>query len=152
MTIIAYRDGILAADSGEFDEYVCVGSVCKIISSPDGAYGAASGSSATVHRFHEWMMSSRLSPLSLNGERGSFSALIVMPDMSVWRMSYDGYIFPGGVQPFYAEGCARDIAIGAMAFGATALEAAKIAVSLVPYCRAPLMTMAPGQTVPDWHV
>lgn len=55
-------------------------------------------------------------------------------------MDHKGYVFPAAQAEFYAEGCGRDVALGAMAYGASAVEAVLIATKFVPYCVLPCHT------------
>lgn len=137
MTVIAYCDGLMATDSCVADSYVHVGSATKICRSPDGAVGAASGRVGTAHRFRLWMQAGRTDPFDPRSEPGDFAALIVLPGWKVYRMDSAGHVYPAADAAFHAEGNGRDVAMGAMAAGASALEAASIAARLVPYCREP---------------
>lgn len=76
-------------------------------------------------------------------EHNNCDALLVLPDASVWRV-FTGEE-NGGIEPvqheYAAIGSGQQIAIGAMAAGASAEQAAKIACQHNVYCRLPVYTI-----------
>lgn len=133
MTAIAYKAGIMAADTVEISaNNMILGTVSKITRSPAGALGAASGLSPACYRFAEWFrLGGWEDDAPLFAERvedGKFGALIVEPCGSVWRIDPSGRRYQAGRAPFYVEGACYQILTGAMAAGASAEEAVKIAL------------------------
>lgn len=136
MTAIAYRDGIMAADGAAYCNGTLLGICKKIARSPDGWLGAASGDSTNCYLFEKWMDACREFQLSTKGE--SFGAILVSPDREVFLIDHHDIMRPAETAPFYADGCASDILIGAMAAGATAEEAVAIAIQWDNKCGGPI--------------
>jgi len=126
MTTIAYRDGVLAADT----QITCggtIGGYAQKAFRKGAVLYATAGSSGPGEAFRNWLE---------GGMKGD------APDMAEDKDSDGhGYIFPGGDRvvwrynkvwashsaPFFAYGSGADIALGAMAMGATAEEAVRVA-------------------------
>lgn len=125
MTIICYRDGVIAADNAVFLGNIRVGSFRKIASRDDGALAAAAGTTSICERFNVWFVNGCQSPFDPKDEDKDFSAIIVHPDGHVQRMGYQGDEFSIEAS-FYAIGFPQDFALGAMAAGATAEEAVRL--------------------------
>ena len=127
MTTIAYRAGILAADTG-----VCVGGsragyTVKIVRRPDGALAAAAGFAAYCYAFRNWFLSGG-DPPEAKTDTG------VMDRGTVFYADGRIEIFePGGrffmTAPYYAMGSGRPEALGAMHYGAGAINAVKAAIA-----------------------
>lgn len=126
MTTIAYRDGVLAADSLITENGSRWGAATKIVREGRILAGA-SGSTALCQRFLAWVSGGR------SGE---------CPAMKDGDEKATGVVFPGGrivveydtnarpirlSAPFYASGSGREFAVGAMATGADAESAVRIA-------------------------
>jgi ATP-dependent HslUV protease subunit HslV len=133
VTVIAYRDGVLATDSMQVQGALRVGFHSKIVEAPDGSIGAASGLGSACQAFGKWFQ-------TWNGDHdhvanpftggNDWAAMIIRPDLSVWNLDSDlhWHLYHG--MRFYAdgEGTARCIAIGAMEMGATAEQAVQAAI------------------------
>lgn len=125
MTTIAYRDGVMAADTR-----MCSGnqfidqSMTKIARNKAGDLCGISGDAALGGPFLEWF---------LKGERGKHPPIIYEPTKSdihavIVRAKGTMRRFePGGwfyfVAPYFAMGSGRDFALGAMHMGADAIRA-----------------------------
>lgn len=124
MTVIAVKDGIMAADTGLWKGAAIYGHQRKIIRLTDGRLFAASGESGAVQECLRW----------LNGEadrptpetQDDFGALILAPD-GVWRIDYKYRLFRDHAN-FPCCGAHSEMLIGAMAAGASAEEAVCIAI------------------------
>jgi hypothetical protein len=125
MTIICYRDGIMAADSLVSMDWLNRGSVQKIIRGPDGCIAASSGTLSGTQRFNEWVASGRKKPFDPKCEAGKFGAIVVEKGGRVRVMQNEG-VLCGLEAPFYAEGCGVEFVVGAMAAGATAESAVRL--------------------------
>lgn len=129
MTVIACRDGSMAADSGVSQDGLCFGFTKKIVRLSDGSLVAAAGPRPAIQRFHRWMegfasASNRPEPLGEN----EFGALWLKADGSIHRISYKFEIYSDPCA-FAAEGMAVNFMMGAMAHGASAEEAVRLAVA-----------------------
>lgn len=128
MTIICYRDGVMACDSAFWaGGSTIVGHGQKIFRLPQGGLIGCSGDSGMFEWFPEWI--NRGAPLT---ERetpsdSGFGAVLVKPDGTiVW---YNARCLPMTIRAdFYACGAAETFATGALAAGATAEEAVRLAI------------------------
>lgn len=126
MTTIAWDGSTLAADRRVNFGGVTDAKTTKIVQRADGALAASSGSSSLGAAFKRWFLDGE------NGERPALdkgtenaSGLIIRPsgvlivhDVSGWYEAEAG---------FYALGSGWEIALGAMAMGATAEQAVRVA-------------------------
>jgi hypothetical protein len=134
MTAIAYRDGVMAADSMMTSDALVYGFTRKVVRSPDGGLAAPSGTAVTCHRFRQWFEAGNFST-DADFEPTTddpFYALIVGPSGEVFRFD-NKYCYPIRA-PFHVLGCGERIMIGAMAAGATAEEAVRIAITYDRNC------------------
>jgi ATP-dependent protease HslVU (ClpYQ) peptidase subunit len=136
MTIIAYRDGIMAADSAVFDGDTYAGEVRKIHRLPDGSLLGTAGALAMAKIAADWLSGPMEgSPPDLR--EGSLYGILVRSNGDVF--SIDRNLIPMRFKArFYAEGSGCSVALGAMAAGAPASEAALIACTFDAKCRGPV--------------
>ena len=125
MTTIAYKDGVLAADSACVCDGVYEGRVEKVVrSNALNAYIAVSGNLANQAIFQRWLESGARE--SEKPELDDFSAMVVRGDGAVTQ--YDKLLEEFRIYgEFFAIGSGRELAVGAMAAGATAVEAVEVA-------------------------
>ena len=132
MTVIAYKNGILASDTAVWSRSVCIGHVEKIIRTPGGIMAGSCGDSVSGDQFRQWVLSGRKKrwePPSTEIE-----AIVIEKDGTVTRY-YGASKTPYTAEsPFYAIGCGYELALGAMAAGATAEDAVKIAIKYHSHC------------------
>lgn len=129
MTTICYRDGQMAADTLTCFNSTILGYTDKIERLPDGSLIGACGTGALCRAVIEWFKAGRPKddkPVIV--PNCNFTALVVSPDgsMALWHEDFQ----PG---PFRAEfvsiGSGADFADGAMAMGASAEQAVRIAMT-----------------------
>ena len=152
MTVIAYRDGIMAADSrvsvsteGGGDRiFKCEKLYRKTIKEKrrrkfDVIIGLA-GESAPGLVFLDWYGSGKEPPSSLIDGDADFTGLLLRPD---GLFEVDKYCRPEKIiQPkFYAVGSGAKAALGAMHMGANAATAVAVACKICPHCAPPVVTM-----------
>ena len=133
MTTIAYRAGIMAADSRETiqnDEhsswYVLQDKCKKVIKLKDGSiFGGAHGSESIARL--EDALRKGLHPPKLEDIAG----LLVNPQGRMWL--YEGNVWQRVHGRYYSVGSGSIIAFAAMDAGATAIEAATIAARRDPF-------------------
>jgi ATP-dependent HslUV protease subunit HslV len=129
MTTIAYRDGMLAADTlitcGDSRD----GFAAKIVK-VDGMLCGASGSAIHGQAFVAWLKKGREGdcPLLGLGEKDRTNGIMVSPDGKLRMWSDTGFwdFEPHG--GYYAIGSGCEYATGAMAMGATAEQAVRVAI------------------------
>ena len=136
MTIICYRDGVMAADGATFTHDRIAGMVRKIARAPDGSLGAAAGDAGECGRFRTWVENGMKEPFKLT-EGADFGGIVVSPSGIVTRL--DNKARPVLLDADYAiEGAPEDIAAGAMEAGATAEQAVRICIKVHGFCAGPV--------------
>lgn len=132
MTAIAFRDGVMAADRGAWRGNVRYGGATKIARSPSGALGAAAGYASVCEQFKKWLENAGFEagdPFDPQNEKDSdFAAIIAVDARHVYAMDHKGRIHLRPRHAFHTEGGCEDFLAGAMAAGASAEEAVKLAV------------------------
>lgn len=124
MTTIAYRDGVLAADS-----QMNVGAIRHGVSEKIGRkgrllYGGA-GDVAWCWEFRSWVQQ------GAEGEPpacapDATSSFVILPDDRIVVFHANGVQLCSGL-PFFADGSGWELALGAMSAGASAEQAVRIA-------------------------
>lgn len=128
MTTIAYRDGVLAADTLVTSGDIRCGSEVKIRALGPLLYGSC-GSCGLTDKVEAWMrggMKGDRPPLRVPDGSATGAVFVFMPDHTVLWMHEDGDTVIRA--PYWAAGSGEMYALGAMALGATAPEAVKAAI------------------------
>lgn len=141
MTIICYRDGVIAADTlvSDANDQKYVGQTSKIKRTIDGRLVGAAGDLLDVQRFLRWTDDS--GPYCILEEVPDFVAAV---DAIEVVSSTELYVWYGGERvdvsrsPFLATGDGSLAGLGAMAAGSSATEAVAIACRYVPSCGGPV--------------
>lgn len=126
MTTIVYRNGILAGDRRvSIDKLVLPETVRKVHRLRDGRLFAWSGEWSLYEAVLAHFKNPQLEcpPIREKGQ-----AIVVMPDGKVFTFEANVLMPVGG--PYVARGSGMDFAYGALAAGASATEAVRIAASL----------------------
>ena len=128
MTVIAYRDGVMAADSLAQDGVLKVSGLQKVIRGDDGSlYGmaGAAGMCCEIRRWIEGGLKGDRPPLR-DGEHTA-DVLAVSPEgaVSVWTV-YGTEDYPGAA--YMAIGSGSAVAMGALFMGASADRAVEAAI------------------------
>lgn len=127
MTTIAYRDGVLAADTLICESDRRVGRVVKIMRRA-GILAGVAGCLAHMQAFHSWFMGGMIGepPAMKTGERTSDA--IIVHDGRILGLGELGWDVMKA--NYYAIGSGAGVALGAMASGATAEQAVQAAIEL----------------------
>lgn len=142
MTTIAYRDGVLAADT----RVVVDGRIARctklhrVLQGRRELVVGLAGDSFAGLEFLEWLKSGGATPSArlLDGE-GEFHALVLTRR---GLFDYDRWCRPERVQDrYYAVGSGAAAALGAMHAGLSAAAAVKTACQIDPYSGLPVETM-----------
>lgn len=124
VTVIAYRDGIIAADTAQW----CGGIICgyqnKIRRSTKGLYAAA-GRVADADECWEWLCGRVERPAAL--EKDDFGAVWLSGGL-VCRIDHRFRRYDCTHVPYIAEGAHNEFLLGALAAGASAEQAVKLAI------------------------
>lgn len=142
MSVITYRDGIMAADSRAYSGgHRPIGRKQKIRRLDDGSLvGVGTAAVGLSEWLHEWVQDGCNETLSLptGHSAAEFTVLKVTPDGRAFLAS-DALAMAGPIEaPYFAVGSGASYALGAMAYGASATEAAAIAAEMDPLCGAPI--------------
>lgn len=137
MTTIAYRDGVLAADSQiTLGAMKVPGVAVKIGKTKGGVLYAGAGSVAACGKFFDWVNS----PDDGELPEGEYAGLVILPKGELMEIE-NGTFLPKMRQKFVAIGSGGGYALAAMYAGATATEAVKIATKLDINSSGPIKTL-----------
>ena len=131
MTIIAYKDGVIAADTQTSAGGTIEGHVIKIARNSQGDLAGWCGEAVYGYAFLQWFMADHggtLPDATKTGDPTNTNrAMIVRRDGRVEIYEHKGFSIqePG----YMAMGSGRDIAFGAMFMGATAVRAVEAAIA-----------------------
>lgn len=127
MTTVAYKAGVMAADTQMTFSDESKGRVSKILRLDDGSLFACAGHIKPVNKLRAWAKTG-FDPTKKPGvsSKSSIEALLIKPDGSIWY--YDWTLEADKLEnEFFAIGSGRPYALGALASGKTAVQAVKIA-------------------------
>lgn len=130
MTAIAYKGGLMAADTATFDGDAIPYHIKKIWR-VRGSLVASAGQSSACMAFRDWYATGKDVPFERHTD--DFDGLVVQADGVVLRMSGQYGQFLRYDAPFHAIGAGTEMLIGAMAAGATAPQAVEIAIKWSRY-------------------
>jgi ATP-dependent protease HslVU (ClpYQ) peptidase subunit len=155
MTTIAYKDGIIAADSqatwedGSGQIELCNKLFLIRSGSHAGEIVATSGSTSPGMVFIDWYENPKKQKPRIQFEDDDFVCLVLN-----WAGLYvaDTYCRLVKVkEPFYATASGAPFALGAMAAGASAKQAVQIACKYSAYSCPPVVTMKLGPKPKGWR-
>jgi len=133
LTTIAYKDGVVAADSQRSSGYIRVGETVKIVQNAAGDIAGGCGSDAFCAAFQEWFLGGEQTEMAKpETEEGSSGRGIIFR-ANGWIEELDGDGWSKIIATLYAVGSGRELAMGAMAFGATPEEAIAVAAEYDVY-------------------
>jgi len=124
MTIIAYRDGVLAADTQATQGESHRGASITKIAKRGTVLAAAAGAMPGALRFLDWFRSGMPGDTpDLGDDKNAAHGFIYTPGHPILRLTIHGW--ERYEAEYDAHGCGADYALGAMAMGATAEEAVR---------------------------
>ncbi len=129
MTTIAFKNGVLAADTLIATNTVA-GEMTKIAMC-DRFMGGGSGDVVDVSNFLDWVEEGA-DLKALPKFSDNFTGILVDKSHYIYLVYENGVSRPISA-PFYATGCGQEVAKGALAAGATAEEAVQAAIHISPY-------------------
>jgi hypothetical protein len=147
MTVIAFKDGVMAADTQETWGNSRA-RVSKLVRLPDGGVAGAAGEGAASQAALNWLESGG----SLDGQSdrplpdiSGAEVLIAKGDGSLWLLysRFPGYPL---LDKSIAIGCGADAARMAMEYGATAVEACQRVAKYDVFCGDPVQSMEVQET------
>ena len=146
LTVIAYRDGIMAADSGSFSGCCVFPYARKLARGPDGTLYGIAGRLSEASFFLAWVDGGCVGEAPkariVDDVAGTSSFRVVR----VRRGSGPEYVDAYGVQPFLdapylAEGAGEDFALGAFHAGASAIQAVEAAIAHCQHVAGPVRSI-----------
>lgn len=144
MTTIAYRDGVMAADSRVSGGGIHRGVVDKIIVLDDGSLLGCCGPAGVDVMVAMWLeQGAPPSNMPRVPDGTDFHAILVRPSGDVKVIS-PSLIIQRLVAQFVATGSGNEIALGAMAMGASAIRAVEIACELDVHSGPPVISRVLG--------
>lgn len=147
MTTIAFREGIIAADSqytyeseaGGNRKHPCPKLFRKTIKSGESVIIATQGDGSAGLVFVDWYGSGKKPPVVISHNLPDFTCLVLRKG---GLFEYDAYCRPYEITlPFYAIGSGANAALGAMHMGASAVQAVEIACQIDSYSMGPVVEM-----------
>jgi len=143
VSVVAYKDGILAADTRAYGGrgQTSPGSKSKIHRLADGTrVGIVSATPGEPERFLDWMKAGE-DRTAWTGDKPDLRALIIRPNGEVF-LAEDSIWWSGPIDcQSYAIGSGSDFALGAMAMGATAKQAVYVACDFDSNSGPPVQTL-----------
>ena len=140
MTVIAYRSGLMAADSCVSQGAMTVGSMPKIVKTPGGWLVGGAGLASTIRTFLKWA-SNDFAPTSRPTTKPKdLSGIAVSPEGVVhfYEDDWEPFVIDG---PYHAIGSGGDAALIAMDMGASAKRAVKAACKRIHGCAEPIVIL-----------
>lgn len=133
MTTIAYRDGVLAADTMMCSGGVLSGRSTKIVRRRDGTMCGAAGGATYGEAFKRWVLNGerRKPPKATQGDGWFDRGAIFRPDGKIVVFEPDGAFEVEAA--YYALGSGKEAALGAMFAGADAVTAVRAAIEHDPH-------------------
>lgn len=139
MTTIVYSQGILATDSACSAGGTMIGTLRKMARNAQGYLVATAGATLSCAAVMRWVEHGMDEP-GPSIDDDEFSALLIRPDGTVCLLGGDGIQVPIDA-PYHVLGSGRDIALGALAMGASAENAVQIACRFDTASREPVQVM-----------
>lgn len=135
MTTVAYRNGILAADSRAYSgDRTPVGWKAKAHRASNGILYAVSSTCVGADALlRDWIEADCPRPANDDLKPESFTLLLVKPDGGVFFANGNLALSGPLTDDFFAIGSGEQYALGAMAMGASAEEAVAVACRLDPW-------------------
>lgn len=141
MTVVAYKNGVLAADTLVSDDTLVYGHTIKIKRVRHGWLVGGCGNIATLQQFlQKW--SAGVAIPAFDTDDDSFSGVALNPRGYFLTYEKEGVIKLD--LDIFAIGSGGQVALGAMHAGATAEEAVKVAIKLIGNCGGNVTTLKLG--------
>lgn len=130
VTTIAYRNGVLAADTGISSHDSRIGHTTKIARNNNGDLAGAAGGAVYCYQFLTWFSNGENGEApSPKKEDGSYDRGVVFRASGKLEVHEPGGFFEIAEVNYFAFGSGRPEALGAMHHGATAKEAVAAAMA-----------------------
>lgn len=135
MTIIVYRDGVLASDTLVTVHGTRVAHAQKIKRVGDGWLIGASGNFGSLPPLEAWIHAGANVAVAVEwGKVDDTTGILISPDGVVYHVDTGCGFVTEESSPFKAMGSGSEIARGALVLGASATKAVEVAMSVELYC------------------
>ena len=145
MTVIACKDGVMAADSASWFGDICLSTeAVKLHRLPDGSIAGAAGWKPEITEAIAWLAAGA-DPKNLPKEPKEISDLDILvfkPDGSVWVLHPNNYRYYQIDSTIAAAGSHHEFVIGAMLSDRSAAETVELACRYCARARGPVVRMA----------
>ena len=129
MTVIAYRDGVMAADDVIWDDHNhVIGRFPKILRLSDGGLLGCNGNSSAIMRVRSWIDAGATESERPSLRPDSFGCIWVTPSGKVIRFN-DDLVDQMTVAPFFTLSCKPGFTLGCLHAGASAEEAVRLTLA-----------------------
>ena len=147
MTIVVYRDGVIAADSAGSRGDRLVGYFTKITKTDAGMLAGAEGEAGCIETFLKWVREGCTPDNVPDFKEDHVSGFTVNPRgvITGYNWMFQPYVVDW---PFYGVGSGYAVAQGAMEAGATAERAVEIAIKYCDGCGGPVKTLRLDSVAP----
>jgi 20S proteasome alpha/beta subunit len=132
VTVIAFKDGVLASDTLISAGTTRTGQMNKIIKTKNGWLVGGAGRATSINELIVWAEAG-MDFDNYPDDSKELSAILVDPKGKVFLMDEEYKPFPIKSK-YHADGSGGDLALGAMEAGASAEEAVKIAIKYDTAC------------------
>lgn len=133
MTVVCYRDGIMASDSLITADLTRHGSIEKISINKAGWIGGTAGLIVTCEVFHAWLKAGASGVFTGTTAGDDFAAILISPSGVMYHVDDTGRRCKVK-SDFMSIGSGCDFALGAMQHGANAIRAVEAAIALSTNC------------------
>lgn len=138
MTVIAYRDGIIASDSSVWLDDTFLYRTKKIFRMPNGSLCGFWGKARSCSALRQWL----LDPESVKASETKGGCGMLIEPSGLIRMYYNGTTNEViSNNDYVAGGAGCTVALGALFCGASAADAVRAAIHHDVYARAPVQTL-----------
>lgn len=145
MSVVAYRDGVMACDARVTAGGLVIGSMIKVRRFGDGkdvVLCGAVGDADSIIQFFKYVESGMDADyLPSFGSDVTFSGMTVDADSNVY-LYYNSMNQCEVTAPYYAIGSGDEVAMGAMYFKSTAIDAVKAACAHTTTCGGPIYAIS----------
>ncbi len=132
MTVIAFKDGVMVADGGDWNGgIVRQAAIPKISRAPDGSLWGASGKAGDCYHLRQWVLAGcnmEDKPAFTGVDDDAIAILMAKPDGSAWGGSSSLVLHPIPHPCAHGEQAASSFCEGAMAAGLSPQEAMRLTI------------------------
>lgn len=149
MTVVVYRDGIMAADTGAWrGKVLATVEQKKIIRLSDGSLLGTCGDDCEVQVFRRWAEDGFTADKPFERAKDDqFSAVLVSPGGSITIWHEDLWSYVAYTEPYAFIGAHNEFLAGALAAGLTATSAVRLAIEHCAWARGEVFSMELEETV-----